>query len=197
MADSLWSHIIWNKLGNDYKSYNIHNESFRKSCGLVIDYFKTLTTVEIDKLLTDLTCIGIEDDTLYYDQFYSTFYVSLDYQNENKKENKNFNIVLPDSHLLSFVLQIALKFHNEFDHDIFNFINRIRKDYKEKFINEKRLDRYDKMNNHSDSYDEQYVIEKEQYDSQKKYIIGHNQFLLLDSNGISDCHDRYPDNVIL
>ncbi len=66
--DTIWSYVIWDKLGFSCEGYKIHEEPLERTHKLVLDYFNGLSIEEIQSELIHLSWfVTMKFDAGYYD----------------------------------------------------------------------------------------------------------------------------------
>jgi hypothetical protein len=128
--DTIYSEIIWNRLGK--KDYQIHTEPYEQTLKLVTDYIKSLNSMEMENLLSDISGIEIDYKGDYYDGYFI-----------NISSSENNNILVHQSGIETFILQLIMTLGGTDLKFLENAID-IRKDYVNKLKQENRKDIFDR-----------------------------------------------------
>ena len=110
--DSIWSYIIWEKLGFSHETYKINEEPFERSKELVVDYLESLEIKEFEECLTHLSASLFIPETDYYDGHFHQ--ISQDGTSEPNEEN----LIIHDTSFFPFIINLCCHFDiqdNEFE----------------------------------------------------------------------------------
>jgi hypothetical protein len=81
---SIWSHIIWEKMGHTNETHSISTEPFENSKKLVLEYLNSLSLKEIEDIFNTLSGTKFIPETDYYDGHF--------HEMSQGEESENFSL---------------------------------------------------------------------------------------------------------